>query len=380
MSYNVSCDVECLGSDSFSNTSSSSSTGSTEELSFTSSAISMTVGIVSNSLALFILLKAYHRFRLKSKASFLFFASGLVVTDFFGHLINGSLALYVYMSHKEWEIFDPKQVLCGFFGVCMTFFGLSPLILGSVMAVERCIGVTQPLFHTTALASHHMKKLLVFTWLLALLIALLPVFLCRPYQVQSSRSWCFFRMVGARDWLDIFLPMIFSGLGLLSLFVSFVCNTTTGLTLLQTRCQRDRSHWRHRKSSSHHFEMICQLLAIMLVSCVCWGPFLVNIIILSTRDQSQEAYARMLLTVRLATWNQILDPWIYILLRKAVLRKLFLLTKKCCGCNSETSHRWKCSILKGSVETSTTVSGRPDCICMNGPFLPDTIIKPIPRV
>lgn len=30
----------------------------------------------------------------------------------------------------------------------------------------------------------------------------------------------------------------------------------------------------------------------------------------------------MVMSVRLATWNQILDPWVYILLRRTVLRKI----------------------------------------------------------
>lgn len=245
------------------------------DVSVTSSVITMTVGIISNTLALFIVLKAYRRFRLKSKASFLLFASGLVLTDFLGHVINGSLALYVYASGKHWESFDPKQVLCGFFGVCMAFFGLSPLLLGGVMAVERCIGVTQPFFHSMALTSSRINRLLALTWLLALLVALLPVLVQRPYQVQGSRSWCFFHMMGTRDWLDILLPMIFSMLGLLALLVSFVCNTVTGFTLLRSRLCREHNYHRHHKSSIHS-EMMCQLLAIMIVSCVCWGPLLVR--------------------------------------------------------------------------------------------------------
>lgn len=33
----------------------------------------------------------------------------------------------------------------------------------------------------------------------------------------------------------------------------------------------------------------------------------------------------LFLAVRLASWNQILDPWVYILLRRAVLRQLLCL-------------------------------------------------------
>jgi len=36
----------------------------------------------------------------------------------------------------------------------------------------------------------------------------------------------------------------------------------------------------------------------------------------------------MVTGVRMATWNQILDPWVYILLRRAILRKIYRITKK----------------------------------------------------
>ncbi|XP_056323629.1 prostaglandin F2-alpha receptor-like [Danio aesculapii] len=348
------------------------------EVSVTSTGISMTVGIVSNTLALFILIKAYHRFRYKSKAAFLLFASGLVVTDFLGHLINGSLALYVYVSQKEWETFENHKSLCDFFGVCMAFFGLTPLLLGCLMAVERCIGVTRPLFHTTALGSHHVKRLLGVTWLLGLLVALLPVLFQRSYQVQRSRSWCFFRLQGPRDWMDMLLPILFSALGLLALLVSLLCNTMTFLTLLRSRVQLDRNNHRHSRKASHHSEMVCQLLAIMLVSCVCWGPILITAIIFSLQDrgEDQTSYTHMLLVVRMATWNQILDPWVYILLRKAVLRRLFKVALRLCSRHLKFTFQWQSSNLGSStMEASSSVISRPDFIPLDGNFLPDTAIK-----
>ena len=250
----------------------SNNTSSQRELTVTASAIAMTSGIFSNGLALFILVKSYRCVRVKSKASFLLFASSLVVTDLLGHLINGSLMLFVYSSKKKLELFYPHHVICNLFGVSMVFFGLSPLLLGGAMAVERCIGVTRPIFHSTALASHRMKRLLALTWLLAALVALLPVLLQRPYDIQSSGSWCFFHMEGAKDWLDVLFPLLFSILGLLALLLSIVCNTLTSFVLVLARLR----HKHHCTGTTHHMEMICQLLVIMLVSCVCWGPLLVR--------------------------------------------------------------------------------------------------------
>ncbi|KAM9848931.1 prostaglandin F2-alpha receptor [Aulostomus maculatus] len=347
-------------------------TCSQKELSVSASVTSMTVGILSNSLALFILVKSYKRIRIKSKASFLLFASSLVVTDLLGHLINGSLVLFVYSSYRKWETFDPHRIVCNIFGACMVFFGLSPLFLGSAMAVERCIGVTRPIFHSTGLASHHMKRLLGLTLLLAALVAVLPVLLWRPYKVQSSKSWCFFHMEEPKDWLDVLLPLLFSILGLLALLLSIVCNMLTSCALLQSRLHRKH----HCKGTSYHIEMICQLLAIMLVSCICWGPLLFRVIILTTKAKDELASYSLLMMVRMATWNQILDPWVYILLRKAVLRKIFTLLQSCWGSKSHLFH-WQRSELCSSVETSNSGARPYDCRCHRGLFLQDTAIRSI---
>lgn len=87
-----------------------------------------------------------------------------------------------------------------------------------------------------------------------------------------------------------------------------------------------------------------------------------------------------LMGVRLASWNQILDPWVYILLRKAILKKLFLLVHSCWCIKSHPLKRWKCSPVKGSGETSgSSISTKPEFFCLDGNVggLPDTIIKPI---
>ncbi|KAM8887742.1 prostaglandin F2-alpha receptor [Synchiropus picturatus] len=358
---------------SMSSNGSSNNTSTQSELSITASVISMTVGILSNSFALFILRKSYSRIRAKYKASFLLFASSLVVTDLLGHLIIGSLVLFVYISNKRWELFDPYRIVCSIFGTCMVFFGLSPLFLGSAMAVERCIGVTRPIFHSTGLASHHMRRLLGVTWVLAALVAVLPVLLWRPYKIQSSRSWCFFHMDEPRDWLDVLLPLLFSILGIVALLLSIVCNTMTSFALLQSRLRQKH----HCRGTSYHLEMICQLLVIMLVSCVCWGPLLIRVIIQCLKVHEEPKSVSLLMMVRMATWNQILDPWVYILLRKAVMKKIFLLLQNFCASKPQRLLTWQRSLFRSSEETNNNASGSPNCPCLGGLILKDTVIQSI---
>lgn len=56
----------------------------------------------------------------------------------------------------------------------------------------------------------------------------------------------------------------------------------------------------------------------------------------------------MVMGVRLATWNQILDPWVYILLRRTVLRKIYLIAKCQAGLRGTILGRWEPSSLPSS--------------------------------
>lgn len=103
----------------------------------------------------------------------------------------------------------------------------------------------------------------------------------------------------------------------------------------------------------------------------------ITTIILSLQDhgEDQTSHTHMLLVVRMATWNQILDPWVYILLRKAVLRRLFLVALRLCSPDAKLTSRWQGNTLGSSMNASSSVASRPDFIGLDGPFLPDTAIQ-----
>uniref|UniRef100_A0A8C5QDK3 Prostaglandin F2-alpha receptor n=1 Tax=Leptobrachium leishanense TaxID=445787 RepID=A0A8C5QDK3_9ANUR len=331
-----------------------------QKISIFFSIVFMTVGIISNSMAIVILMKAYQRFRKKSKASFLLFASGLVITDLFGHLINGTIALFVYASKRDWLRFDRSNILCSIFGMCMVFFGLCPLLLGCVMAVERCIGVTKPIFHSTKMTSRHAKIILGMVWLFGVFVALVPILTLRDYHIQGSRTWCFLKTEQIENWLDQFNLLFFSSVGFLALAISFLCNATTGLTLLRSKMKSQQ----YRQGRSHHIEMIIQLLAIMCVCCICWTPFLFTMADIGLNGDSLDSRKTILFSLRMATWNQILDPWVYILLRKTVLKKLFRIARSCCGVEIVRVHTWEFSSFKNSLKVAT-ISDSSGCVRTN---------------
>ncbi|XP_041672649.1 prostaglandin E2 receptor EP1 subtype-like [Cheilinus undulatus] len=337
----------------------------------TSAGLTMTLGILFNVVALIILAKAYNRFRRRSKATFLLFASSLVATDLAGHVIPGALVLSRYSSPGtgstadssssfQAETADP-DASCLFLGGCMVFFGLCPLFLGCAMAAERCLGVTKPLLHARLVTTARTKIALALIWLLALCVALLPYFSLGAYTYQHPGTWCFIRVMEGTRLTDLAFVGLFSGLALSSLASAFVCNTISGITLVRARLKRFCSQ--RRSARSHDTEMVVQLVGIMVTSCICWSPLLVFGLMSATRSYSGslgsdiDTYRRMMVTgVRMATCNQILDPWVYILLRRAILRKIYRITKKQASLKGSMfrSRRWDMGSFQSSDKKSVS--------------------------
>ncbi|XP_049924284.1 prostaglandin E2 receptor EP1 subtype-like [Epinephelus moara] len=335
----------------------------------TAAGLTMTLGILFNVVALIILAKAYNRFRRRSKATFLLFASSLVATDLVGHVIAGALVLNKYsvgtgstadaVSSFQGDPADP-DASCLFLGGCMVFFGLCPLFLGCAMAIERCLGVTRPLLHARLVTTARTKMALALIWLLALCVALLPFFSLGAYTRQYPGTWCFIKVMEGTKATDLAFVMLFSGLALSSLSLAFVCNTISGMTLVRARLKK-RSCSQRCSARSHDTEMVVQLVGIMVTSCICWSPLLVFGLISATRsysgflDSERDTYRRLMMTgVRMATCNQILDPWVYILLRRAILRKIYRITKRRASFKGSTfrSVRWDLSSFQNSEKSS----------------------------
>ncbi|XP_006631710.2 prostaglandin E receptor 1c (subtype EP1) [Lepisosteus oculatus] len=291
----------------------------------------MSLGAISNLIALGILVKSYARFRRRSRTTFLLLVGALLATDLVGHIIPGAFALRLYLAKMHWSAVDRSGAFCQLFGACMVFFGLCPLFLSGAMAVERCVGVTRPLLHSRAVTSTHAKLAVALLYILALLVAALPLAKVGRYSRQFPDTWCFLQVHGTLSLADLGLTLVFSGLGLASLCLSLLCNSLSGLALLQARLGGSQKlpGARQHSTQSHDIEMMAQLAGITLVSCICWSPFLIFISLSVSKSFSGTDYDLrhyqwlVFLGVRMASWNQILDPWVYILLRRAVLRRVY---------------------------------------------------------
>ncbi|XP_047427411.1 prostaglandin E receptor 1c (subtype EP1) [Mugil cephalus] len=316
------------------------------------SCVTMIFGIISNLTALGILARSRVKFRHQAKASFLLLTVALLLADLGGHVIPGAFALE--MRIKLIYNIKPISKFCNVFGACMVFFGLCPLLFGCAMAVERCVAITQPFFHASMITVAHMWRVVLFLSSLAIVLAVLPFFAVGEYKPQFPDTWCFLPIHKSEPEADTNLALAFSCLGLTALILSLLCNILSSGALLRGRI---KSHNAQNKvgarrgsavsSSSLFFtldvEVMVQLAMVTVVSCVCWGPFLIHILVvqLNHRHASAGKDGFFILALRIASWNQILDPWVYILLRRTMLSRV------CCGRYTQRSTvRSSCSYTR----------------------------------
>ncbi|XP_067368757.1 thromboxane A2 receptor isoform X1 [Channa argus] len=285
------------------------------------SAIFSALGLTSHFIALVVLLQSFRQTHSRSRSFFLIFLGGLVVTDFMGLLVTGSIVVSFHITHFNWRTIDPNCHFCNFMGMSMVFYGLSPLLLGASMAIERFIGINCPFARSSTMPKRRTITMVLMVWLIAGCIALLPLMGFGRYHMQKPGSWCFFYISSKGN--DQAFSLLFSLVGLFSIALSFLLNTVSVVTLIKVCCGKNRKQRRR----DYEVEMMVQLILIMIIATVCWCPMLITIL-KSAVTAVPVTDETLLFYIRMATCNQIFDPWIYILHQVPQIRSL--LHTLCC--------------------------------------------------
>ncbi|XP_038571644.1 prostaglandin E2 receptor EP3 subtype [Micropterus salmoides] len=312
----------------------------------------MITGMVGNTLALILVYISYRKKENKRKRSFLLCIGSLALTDLFGQLLTSPIVISVYRADLRWNRIDSSGSLCAFFGVCMTTFGLCALFLASAMAIERAMAITNPHWYSNHMKTSVTKQTLAAIWCLVFLFALLPIAGVGKYTRQWPGTWCFISTGDREVRGNMFFAITFATLGIFSLLVTLSCNVVTirGLIIrCKTKSGTSQSSKQWERLTT---ETVIQLLGIMCVLLICWSPLLVLMLrMISTQVSSHECNSTagtsnhssgrdvhfdcnfFLTTIRLASLNQILDPWVYLLLREILLRKFCIVANAVSNCS-----------------------------------------------
>ncbi|XP_012945629.1 prostaglandin E2 receptor EP3 subtype [Aplysia californica] len=221
----------------------------------------------------------------------------------------------------------------------MVTAGNTTLLIVLLMAAERFMVTKFPFQYSRLETTVSVNALLAGVVLVAVISGVLPIAGLGSYTQMWPGTWCFFDYrsdgVGNR-----FFSFYYSVIGLLVIVITIGLNITVIQSLWRMR--RTRQITSSVRSSSYKMEnggsprtshpdherrMVIFLMVIIIVFTVCYAPLMVRVIVnqvmLAGRDDVTAGGmddAVDLWTVRLASVNQLLDPWVYIISRVTCCR------------------------------------------------------------
>ncbi|XP_047500907.1 prostaglandin E2 receptor EP4 subtype-like isoform X2 [Penaeus chinensis] len=274
----------------------------------------------------------------QSRTVFFVLLSTLIWTDLIGKIITTPPALIAYVHH-EWK---GGKELCNFHGFSMMLISLVTHLLVSTMAVERFIGIRHGYFYNKNITTSRTKMLLLCIWLFSVLFCAMPLFGWGQYALQYPGSWCFVNIHVCADTPlhHLIYTNIFGAFTIINLFVMVVCNVVVIILLLQKTVSRNGNYFEatllclrlcrhrcpttkfcapHRTSKQRELEMqmAIVLLVITIVFVLSWSPLDLRLFMNQIwPHRTREDHLQDLISVRLTSINQIIDPWAYIICRK----------------------------------------------------------------
>ncbi|KAL3867726.1 hypothetical protein ACJMK2_040589 [Sinanodonta woodiana] len=298
-------------------------------LSVSTPVLMMSFGILGNIIALIVLYTATKEVR---RTVFYTLLAGLAWTDLTGQILVSPIAVIMYANNLTWVGGEP---VCKYHAFMMTAFGMITPLLVCTMALERLFALRFSYFYARAVTRRKAQVTIIICWIFVLMYCSLPFIGFGSFEHQFPGSWCFLNF-HRESTMDMAYAYIYAFFNVLVIVVISVCNAVVILTLIKMKKVRkiNNSPSVERRESvkpksklkvEAETQMVWFLCAITIVFSTCWMPLNINILI--NQITGQMNYATDLISVRMAGINQILDPWLYILLRKAMIMKAFRFLK-----------------------------------------------------
>uniref|UniRef100_A0A8D3BI70 G-protein coupled receptors family 1 profile domain-containing protein n=1 Tax=Scophthalmus maximus TaxID=52904 RepID=A0A8D3BI70_SCOMX len=284
-------------------------------------------GAVGNLIAIIVL--SVSRQERKSSA-FYTLVCGLAVTDLLGTCLASPLTIANYLDQHVLK--DAR--LCQFHSFLLLFFGVTGLSIICAMAAERYLAICCPYtYQRWGVGRRFAQRFLVFIYASHVLFCCLPMMGMARSELQPSATWCFV------DWRThepaaAAYSILYGVVSVLLILGTIVLNLAVSGALLLMR-QRTvqgpatrasvRQRWR-ALSSAAETQMMAVLVVTSAVVLACSAPLVVRVF--ANRFMLNNDPSADLAAIRIASVNPILDPWIYILLRRSLLRRLLSLSRK----------------------------------------------------
>ncbi|XP_012508827.1 PREDICTED: prostacyclin receptor [Propithecus coquereli] len=292
------------------------------------STLMFVAGVAGNGLALGILGARRRRSR---PSAFAVLVTGLAATDLLGTCFLSPAVFVAYARNSSLlGLARGGPALCGAFAFAMTFFGLASTLILCAMAVERCLALSHPYRYARLDAPRCARRALPAIYAFCALFCALPLAGLGQHQQYCPGSWCFVRLRSAEPGGCAF-SLAYASLVALLVAAIFLCNGSVTLSL----CRMYRQQRRHQgslvpgpRTGEDEVDYLILLALMTGIMAVCSLPLTIRGFTQAISPDSSEMGD--LLAFRFNAFNPILDPWVFILFRKAVFQQLKLWF--CCLC------------------------------------------------
>lgn len=285
-------------------------------------------GVVGNVIAIVVLRISRKE---QKETTFYTLVCGLAVTDLLGTLLASPVTIATYMK-GSWPGGDP---LCQYSGFILLFFFLVQLSIVFAMSVERYLAINHAYFYNEYVNQKLAALTLLAIYVSNIVFCALPSLGLGQVTLQNSKTWCFIDWKNDTTTVKTF-NLMYAGVNSFIVLATVICNVMVcgALILMHKRFirrtslgtdQRRIAELRRRRSfrrlAGAEIQMVILLIATSAVVLICSIPLVLRIFVNQLGSNQTEVLSD-LLAIRMASVNPILDPWVYILLRKTVVLKL----------------------------------------------------------
>ncbi|XP_041063764.1 prostaglandin E receptor 4 (subtype EP4) c [Carcharodon carcharias] len=293
------------------------------------SASMFAVGVVGNLIAIVVLCVSKKE---QKETTFYTLVCGLAVTDLLGTCCTSPVVIATYLT-QQWPGGEP---LCHFFSFSMLFFGSAGMTILCTMSIERYLAINHAFLYSQYIDRALARLALMGAYLLNLVFCILPFFGLGSNVRHFPGTWCFLDW-RANSTLSASYTYIYGGFSAFLILVTVLCNLSVCVTLVSMRkravgrgeaaatgSSRGR-RFPNLAASAAEMQMFWLLVLMTIVFLVCSIPLVIRIFVNQLYGPAQIRvgekldYRGDLLAIRFASFNPILDPWVYILCRKKLL-------------------------------------------------------------
>ncbi|XP_070991123.1 prostaglandin E2 receptor EP4 subtype-like [Oncorhynchus clarkii lewisi] len=293
-------------------------------------------GVVGNVIAIVVLRKSRKE---QKETTFYTLVCGLAVTDLLGTLLASPVTIATYVQGK----WPGGESLCQYSGFILLFFFLVGLSIICAMSIERYLAINHAYFYNHCVDQRLAALTLAGIYISNVLFCALPAMGLGKVNKQFPGTWCFIDW-RTNDSTHAAFSYMYAGVSSFLILATVICNVLVcgALIMMHKRFIRRTSlgtdqggriaDLRRRRSfqrlAGAEIQMVILLIATSVVVLICSIPLVLRIFVNQLSRIEFDAHSTPieknpdLHAIRIASVNPILDPWIYILLRKTVLLKL----------------------------------------------------------